>query len=216
MRSKRNPKRVLGLALGVALVCTGLVPVAAADDDSWLVRSRVIFIAPNDGADGVLDTVATEVETDVTVEVDATYFFSPNWAVEAILATAAQEVTVDLGTGRTSLGSVYHAPATVLGQFHFNPDGSVRPYVGGGVNATIFYSESGGLDDLDLDSVSIGPAAQFGVDFAIGENKVFNLDVKYIGIETDVDDPASVLVGGSLGTVEVNPWVVGAGFGVRF
>ena len=48
------------------------------------------------------------------------------------------------------------------------------------------------------------------------EGKVFNVDVKYIEIEADVNDPNSVLVGGSLGTVEVNPLIVGVGFGFRF
>ncbi len=200
-------------AVVLALTC---IPTATAGDGDWLVRTRLIFIEPNDGAEGTLDAVSAEVENDVTVEVDASYFFTDNWAVEGILATAAQEVTADLGGGRISLGSVFHAPATVLGQYHFAPDGKVKPYVGVGLNYTIFYSEDGTLDELALDSGSFGLAGQFGLDFEIADDKVFNFDLKYIEIEADVDDPASVLTGGSLGTVEVNPLVIGVGFGIRF
>ncbi len=199
--------------LAVALTC---MPTTAAADGDWLVRTRLIFIEPNDDADGVLGTVGAEVENDATVEVDASYFFTDNWAVEGILATAAQEVTADLGGGRTSLGSVYHAPATVLGQYHFMTDGKYKPYIGLGLNYTIFYSESGTLADLDLDSGSFGLAGQIGIDCEIGEGKVFNFDLKYANIESDVSDPNSVLVGGSLGTVEVNPLIIGVGFGFRF
>ncbi|MDH3628994.1 MAG: outer membrane beta-barrel protein [Acidobacteriota bacterium] len=205
----------IGLCVVLVIALTG-VPNAMAEDDNWLLRTRLLFIAPNDDADGVLESVSTEVDADVTIEVDASYFFTPNWSVEAILATAAQEVTADLGGGRVSLGSVYHAPATVLGQYHFNTDGKYSPYVGAGLNYTIFYSESGTLADLDLDSGSFGLAAQAGIDCTIGEGKVFNFDVKYINIEADVSDPDTVLVGGSLGMVEVNPLVVGVGFGFRF
>lgn len=205
----------IGLFVMIALAVTG-VPGAMAGDDNWLVRTRLIFIDPNDGADGVLESVGAEVDSDATIEVDASYFFTPNWSVEGILATAAQEVTADLGAGRISLGSVYHAPATVLGQYHFNTDGTFSPYIGAGLNYTIFYSESGALADLDLDAGSFGMAVQAGIDCEIGEGKVFNFDVKYVEIEADVADPNSVLVGGSLGTVEVNPLIVGVGFGFRF
>jgi outer membrane protein len=195
-------KGIVFVLLAVALAC---IPAMAAEGD-WLVRTRLIFIEPNDDADGAL--AGAEVENDVTVEVDASYFFTDNCAIEGILATAAQEVTA----GGESLGSVYHAPATFLGQWHFAPEGKARPYFGLGLNYTIFYSESGQLADLDLDSGSFGLAGQFGIDFGIGEDKVFNVDLKYINIENDV----SAADGTSLGTVEVNPLVIGFGFGMRF
>jgi len=72
-------------------------------------------------------------------------------------------------------------------------------------------AESGDLETLNLDSGSLGLAAQAGFDRSIGEDKVFNVDLKYIMIETDVDD-----MGTPLGTVEVNPLVIGFGFGFRF
>jgi outer membrane protein len=197
--------------IGMFALAFSAAQVSLAADGDWLVRTRLIYIAPNDDADDTLGAVSTEVESDLTVEVDATYFFNDRFAVEGILATAAQEVTADLG-GRTSLGSVYHAPATVLGQLHFGGEGKFRPYIGLGLNYTIFYSESGTLADLDLDSGSFGLAGQVGIDCAIGDDKVFNFDVKYIEISADVDDPDGILVGGSLGTVSTR-WSSASGSG---
>ena len=203
--------RVIRCAVLLVLFSAFLPSVALAEAGDWMVRARLIYIAPNDDASGTLSTLAAEVESDLTVEVDVTRFITNKFAIEAILATAAQEITNDPGTGRESLGSVYHAPATVLAQYHFNSKNRFVPYLGAGLNYTIFYSESGGLADLDLDSGSFGLAAQAGFDVKIGEDKVFNFDLKHINIESDVSSGMT-----DLGTVEVNPLVVGVGFGVRF
>jgi outer membrane protein len=208
--------KAIGVLLGVLCVISiALVggPAVQAEEGKWQVRSRLIFILPNDGADGALDAANTEVESDLTIELDGTLFVTPHFGIEGILATAAQEVIIDDGSGgRTSLGSVYHAPATFLGQYHFVPEGKVRPYVGLGVNYTIFYSESGALTDLDLESGSLGGAAQFGIDFRASDKLIFNVDAKYITIDLEVKDAG----GSSLGTVDVDPLVVGVGIGYRF
>jgi outer membrane protein len=204
-----------------AVLMTTAAQPALADAGDWVVRSRLIFIEPDDSADGTLGdpSIDTGVESDVTVEVDGTYFVTDRFAIEGILATAAQEVT--LFGGDVSLGSVYHAPATFLAQYHFLPDGKTRPYVGAGINYTIFYDESGELagngdagllaSSYDLDSGSFGLAGQVGVDFMVGQNTSINLDLKYIQIETDVTAD-----GADIGTVEVNPWIFGIGFGYHF
>ncbi|MCP3977807.1 MAG: OmpW family protein [bacterium] len=192
-----------------AVLLLACAPAVTAGEDDWMLRTRLLFIQPNDDADGDLGDAGTEVDSDLTIEIDLTRFFGDNLAIEAILATAAQEVTQ--AGGDVSLGSVYHAPATVLAQYHFNPDGDFRPYIGAGLNLTIFYQESGALANLDLDSTSFGLAGQVGFDIPVGDDKVFNFDVKYIDIELDVDAGAT-----ALGTVDVNPLVVGVGFGFRF
>ncbi len=202
----------LGLVCILAFIT--LAPAVSADAGDWVVRTRLIFIEPDDGADGALETLNAGVESDVTVEFDATYFFSDSFAIEGILATAAQQVTINPGMGEVNLGAVQHAPATFLVQYHFGGEGKAHPYVGLGLNYTIFYDESGDLANaFDLDSSSVGIAGQFGVDVDLSDNKVFNFDIKYAEIETDV---AQLSDGADLGTVEVNPLIVGFGFGFRF
>jgi outer membrane protein len=207
----RRASSVIGTILILALAMT-VGTVASAEDENWLVRTRLIYISPNDSADGpVGEALDAQVESDFTVEVDLSYFFNDRFAIEGILATAAQEVTIGGFGDRVSLGSVYHAPATFLAQYHFGTEGAFKPYIGLGVNFTIFYSESGDLTQLDLDSNSIGLAGQIGFDRAIGDRGVFNVDLKYIQIETDVGAG-----GDSLGSIAVDPLVLGVGFGFRF
>ena len=77
--------------------------------------------------------------------------------------------------------------------WHFNPNGVFRPYIGAGVNYTMFSGEEtrGALagNNLKLDDW-IGAAGQVGVD--IGQrNWFFNANVRYIDLSTDVDSMAS-------------------------
>lgn len=190
-----------------------------AEEGDWLVRMRLLLIEPDAEADGTLGDLQVDVEPDITVEVDATYFITNSFAIEGILATASQEVVYPVTSttfgapvgSEVSLGSITHAPATFLAQYHFKPDGKIRPYIGAGLNITLFYGESGTLQDLETDSSSVGPAVQVGSDFMITDTISFNLDLKYIQIENEV------LSGGvSLGTVDINPYVLGFGLGARF
>jgi len=61
---------------------------------------------------------------------------------------------------------------------------------------------------------SFGWAVQAGVDFDITERVFFNIDVKYI----DIDTTATLDTGGSINAVDVNidPIIAGVGFGMRF
>ena len=104
-------------------------------------------------------------------------------------------------------------PPTLSLNWHFNPNGMFRPYIGAGINWTLFSGEetTGALDgsSLKLDD-SIGAAGQVGVD--IGQrNWFFNANVRYIDLSTDVE-----LDGADLGSADLNPWVYGMHIGYRF
>jgi outer membrane protein len=177
---------------------------ALADDGDWMFRFRVIGIAPDDSGTDMLEDI--EVDGDFTIEIDVTRFFTEHLALEVIAATAAQPLAVD----GSSIGSVNHLPPTATLQWHFLPAGEFRPYVGGGVNYTIFYEQTGLVDEFDLDD-SFGLAGQLGADIMLGQKVFLNIDLKYIQIETDVK-----VDGSKMGTVEINPWVIGFGFGHRW
>ena len=99
-------------------------------------------------------------------------------------------------------------------QYHFNPEGSVRPYIGAGLNYTLFFEEetTGALEgaDLELDS-SFGPAAQIGLDIALGPKWLLNIDARWFDIDTDAN-----VNGTSIGTVEIDPYAVGVSVGWKF
>jgi len=190
------------VVLAVAVLVGG--SALAGGDGDWMVRVRAINISPDEGGSEVLEDA--EVGGNSTIEIDVTRFFTEHLALEVIAATSSQEVRLE----GSSLGSVYHLPPTATFQYHFIPDGKFRPYIGAGINYTIFYDQVGPLEDFDVDD-SFGFAGQIGADIPVGEIGAFNVDLKYINIETEVE-----LDGEFVGDLEVNPWVIGFGFGHRF
>lgn len=91
----------------------------------------------------------------------------------------------------------------------------VSPYVGAGLNLTLFYGDdlpnAGAVTDIDYSS-SVGPALQAGVDLQINNDWMLNFDVKKIWLNTDVK-----LNGGAIeADVDLDPWVFGIGFGTTF
>jgi outer membrane protein len=202
---KKLALRPLVAAMLVALS----VPVTA-EAQNWMVRARVIDIAPD-----VSSSISgLDVKEQWAPELDFTYFFSKNLATELILATARHKVTLD-GVG--DLGKVSHLPPTLTLQYHFTDLGAAKPYVGAGINLTYFYNVGLQLPNgtkLDLkDDWSFGGALQGGLDYEIAKNVYLNVDVKYIWIKNDVTVQAS---GNTIGDLKINPWVFGLGVGWRF
>ena len=112
-------------------------------------------------------------------------------------------------------------PPTLTAQYHFTPLSHVRPYVGAGINYTIFWNEnaSAGLEAAVGPTRvhmkdSIGWAAQAGIDVDITPKVFVNLDVKYIDIDTTVrlDTTAAGAQRVKLG---LDPLVFGVGVGMR-
>ena len=178
-----------------------------ADFSRWQARLRVISIIPSEGDD--IDGADVEISTAFVPELDFTYFFDENWAAELILGTAKHNVDVE----DTDLGHVWLLPPTLNLQYHFDA-GGVSPYLGAGVNYTIFYGvDAGDVVDLDYEN-SFGFSFQAGVDIDLDEKWFINIDAKKILLKTDVDVDTGE---GVLPVeVEINPFVVGAGVGLRF
>ncbi len=195
-------KALVSGALGAVMVAAGSAQAA----DEWLIRARVINVAPD-----VSSTLAgADVNDQTTAELDFTYFINKNVGVELILATTRHEVTLN----GTSLGKVSVLPPTVTVQYHFNPAGTFKPYVGAGLNYTRFYSVS--LDrvlPLDVDRNSWGGALQAGFDIALDKSSYLNFDVKKIYIKTDVRNSAT---GAHVTDLKIDPVVWGIGYGRRF
>lgn len=188
---------------------------ASAESGDWLVRLRAINVAPNESADIATIGGDVDIDTSVVPELDITYFVRDQWAVELILGVTPHDVTaVGTSLGDVDLGDVTLLPPTLTLQYHFNPQGQVRPYVGAGVNYTHFFDADlpagSALTSIDYDA-SFGLAAQAGVDFALDDDWFVNVDVKYIDIDTDV-----TINGAIAADVLIDPVVFGIGLGRRF
>lgn len=209
------------------LAGAGISTPALAEQGDLLVRVRGIMVAPNESSSGIAPTFPTEkvkVSNSVMPEIDFTYMLSKHVGAELILATTKHEASGHTGTTGSigKLASTWVLPPTLTLQYHFAPEGAVRPYIGAGVNYTIFYAEkaSKGLEsavgetDVSM-KASFGYALQAGVDVPLTDRTFLNFDVKYIDMDTTTR-LATTAIGTQSVRVHLDPVVVGVGFGMRF
>ena len=216
-------RSILLIMLTVAVLLSA-GPALALEKGDLLVRGRLIHVSPNDDSGEVttLDGSGVTVDSATTLELDFTKMLTDHWGLELILGTTKHDI--DAAGSIEALGNIGDTgvlPPTLTLQYHFLPDGTVRPYLGAGLNYTLFYSESSsdsldgalGATSVSLDS-SLGLAAQTGMDIGLGETWFLNFDVKYISMTTE----ATLNSGGTIRTVDVdiNPWVFGIGVGRSF
>lgn len=218
--------RRLGAAAVLAALSLSATPALALDQGDWLVRVRGIGVMPTSDSGGIspdLTAGSLEAQPAYVPELDITYMATENVGFELILATSQHDIDGQgaiAGLGKAA--DTWLLPPTLLVQWHFLPKGTIRPYVGAGINYTITYGENataslenalGGPTTVDLGN-SFGWAVQAGVDVDIDENWFLNFDVKYIDINVDAD----FRTGSTTRTADVglDPVVVGIGVGYRF
>ncbi|MBN8530243.1 MAG: OmpW family protein [Alphaproteobacteria bacterium] len=184
-----------------------------AEDGKWMIRARAIGVIPDESSSITPIGGSAEVDNSLVPEVDISYFFTPNIAVELIAATTPHDVKAEAtALGTVDVGNAWLLPPTLTLQYHFTQFKDFKPYVGAGINYTIFYNEdAGALASVEYDE-SFGPALQAGVDIPLQGNWCLNFDVKKIWINTT----ASFNGGAVNADVDIDPWVIGAGFGYRF
>jgi len=203
-------------------------PALALEAGDILVRLRGIGVIPTANSDGIqsdLTTSGLEAQPVGVPELDFTYMVTNNIGLELILATSPHDLDftgVQSGIGKG--GTVWLLPPTLLLQYHFMADQSIRPYVGAGVNLTIAYGEDasqslvnalGGPTNLKVDN-SIGWAVQAGVDIDLDDRWFLNFDIKYVAISVDVAITTPATSTTRTTTLDINPVIVGAGIGYRF
>ena len=198
------------------------------DFKRWQVRVRGVGVVPDESAKiGIIGGDAN-ISNTLIPELDFTYFFTKNISAELILGTTKHDVSTvgsDISAigGPTSadidLGSVYLLPPTLTLQYHFLTDQVFRPYVGAGVNYTLFYNEKQGsvVKDVKYDN-AFGYAFQVGFDLMIDDTFFVNADVKKLFLKTDVTvDGSNLAPGLSIpASVDINPWLIGLGVGMKF
>ena len=182
----------------------------------FMVRFRALGVIPADNAD--IDPIGgdTELSNTATPEIDISYFITDNIALELIAATTHHNVKAkNTDLGDVDLGDTWLLPPTLLLQYHFLSKGTISPYVGAGINYSIFYAvdnpNNGPVTDVDYEN-SLGWALQAGVDVRIADNWYVNADVKRLFLDTDVN----INKGAIKADVDVDPWIFGMGIGYKF
>ena len=194
-------------ALAAALTLT---PALAADDGPWLVRVRALHL---DSANKDTTGLGLSINDKAIPEVDISYFLTPHVAAELILTYPQKH---KLSSNGAEIGSLKHLPPTLTLQYHYNPAGTVRPYVGAGLNFTHFSSVKfapavQSALQPSIKNNSWGAAAQVGVDIEVAKGLFLNFDVKKVKLGTTVYSK-----GVKAGEFKVDPTLVSAGIGWRF
>ena len=202
------------------LFLAGLLFTVSLSAQNWQVRLRGVAVQPNEKAE--VSTIGGDVNISNSFipELDFTYFFNKNFAAELILGTTKHDVVDEKSAlGDVDLGSVWLLPPTLTLQYHFYPTKTLKPYLGAGLNYTIFYSVDEGsvVKGLDYDN-AVGFALQGGLDYMLNDKYFLNFDIKKLFLKTDVNVDATNLASGLKIPAEVNidPLLIGFGVGMKF
>ena len=196
-------------------VMTSLAPIAtqaqSSSENPWMVRVRAVdLLWANGQSGGVVQSANVKAADKVIPEIDISYFFTKNIAAELVL-TYPQSIQIDAGGSK--LGTIKALPPSLLLQYHFTNFGAFKPYVGAGVNYTIFSSRNNlGGGAYSIDNSSFGAVGQVGMDYMFDKNWGLNVDLKYATMSTNVTDTA----GANVGKFTLNPWMPAVGVTYKF
>lgn len=231
-------KSILSLAL-VSLF-TSSAALASYEAGDFVIRGGATMVSPDSGKAGVYvealggnTPLSVSVEDDTQLGLNFVYFFDSNWAIEVLAATpfthevkihdpqGISEDVLGADVDGATLAEVTHLPPTISALYYFDTGTKFLPYVGAGLNYTIFFDEefksgpeSLGFNDLELDG-SLGFAVQVGADYQLNEKWHVNASVRYIDIATEAKFKVGDSITGS-SDIDVDPMVYSVMLGYKF
>ena len=213
--------------LAIALLSSVSTVVLANQAGDILVRGGATMVSPDSGKaavflDGSDSGLQVSVDDNTQLGLNFVYFFDNNWAIELLAATPFDhDIKLHAGGDTTLLADTKQLPPTLSALYYFDTGSDFKPYVGVGINYTIFFDNSftgtysdDGFSDLKLDN-SFGYAVQVGADYDLGDNWSVNASARYIDISTDAKfkvDPSTQ----GFASVDVNPMVYSVMLGYTF
>jgi len=199
--------RIKSAALVASILAATAGQAMAYEAGDIVLRAGIATVNPD-----VTDKVAggalqLDVDNNTQLGLTGTYFLAPTVGVQLLAATPFKH---DITSAGVELGSTKHLPPTVTMQWYPAIAGNIHPYVGAGLNYTMFFEDDIPGADLEL-SDSVGLALEAGVDIDLGSNLVLNAAVWKIDINTDVE-----VNGVKAGELEIDPLAFMIGLGYKF
>lgn len=249
------------LSLSVCGLLTGAQSALAYEQGDIIVRGGAAIVEPNESSSTIsVDQPAlgdtgiggVKVGADTQLGVSATYMYSNNFGIEVLAATPFEHdidlpvlPTVNPALGE-KIASAKHLPPTVTLNYHLNkPGAKFQPYVGAGLNYTIFFSEdvTSNLDNagvidvlasstgnlaagtitsasstkINLDD-SFGIALKVGFDYALTDTIGLSASYYRMDIDTEAEITTNTNAGKVKATVDVDidPSVYLVGLSYKF
>jgi outer membrane protein W len=198
----------LVIILGLSLVPTPLsAQDAGAATPTWAFRTRAIMTGVSDAS----EPEGYKVYSGIAMEGNFTRALGRSVTLSWNVGTQSREVEFSgPNVAKVNLGSIELLPVDMMVQFQLRHAGRFRPYVGGGINLTLFWEKSGALDSTDL-TVGVGPAIGAGFDYEFSPRTVFNVEFRAARLKTDLQAD-----GTRLATLSLHPSTLAAGVGFRF
>lgn len=222
-------KSLLALSVLATALAAPLAQAYQAGD--VILRAGAATVAPNEDsstisttATGSLAGTKATVDSNTQLGLTGTYMLTDNLGLGLLAATPFQHQVdikgMPLGLDG-KLADIKHLPPTLsLQYFPLDASSRLQPYVGAGINYTVFFDEdltsqreAQGFSNLELDD-SWGFALEAGIDYALTENVLLNATVWYLDIDTTAT--ADSAFGKVKVDVDVDPWVYMVGLGYKF
>lgn len=223
-------KNISSIAATFITASSLLCPLAATahQQGDWIVRAGAANVSPDESSStvstattGSIPGTSVGVGNDTQIGLNFVYMMTDNVGIELLAATPFEHDLVVKGLG-LDFASVKHLPPTLSVQYYFgNSSSVVRPYVGAGINYTVFFSESLTGDaktalnasDLELDD-SVGLAAHAGIDWQLNDQWLVNASVWRMDISTEATFDSAL--GKGKVDVDIDPWAYMLSVGYRF
>ncbi len=233
----KNIKKRLKICAAVASagILMSSVSVMAHEKGDLVVRVGAAMVDPDSSSNNLKVNQTAIAGTNVTVDANTqvgltlTYMLSNHVGLE-LLASTPFKHTATLQGGSALLlpnsldvADVKHLPPTLsLQYFPLNADSKFQPYVGVGLNYTIFFSEDLnsetvavlGDGDVSLDN-SLGLAFEVGADYQLTDALSLNASIW----KADIDTTADIDLDSNLNLevdISIDPIVYMIGLGFKF
>ena len=212
--------RSLGLSLVLVMV-VGTSGLALAQDPDWRHGGRALYVSSGTSSDRIENTKYwLDMESGPGLEYTAGVMVSPRFGAEFSVGASAHSFNLTRRCCEIDGGRVWLVPLIAIAQYHVKVYGDWDPYVGLGLTWIMpFYKLSDDLGEAGFEELEFeggaGVVAQVGVNYQLDNRWYVNLDLRYLGaslearLSTEDEDYPPV-------TLDIEPFVVGLGFGYRF